>query len=143
VSGDEVAPINKTPIAQGAFKTYAVHYSHDDNGLWLAQAADLPGAHSHGRSITTARRNITEAIALLLDVDDESTFRLAESFAFPEDNKLDEVLALRGQAQRLSADADNALRSYVTRSVLSVRDLAELLGLSFQRIHQLRANDPS
>lgn len=124
-------------------KTYAVHYSHDDNGLWLVQAAHLPGAHSHGRSITSARRNITEAIALVLNVDDESSFHLAESFEFPEDKKLDEVLALRGQAQRLSADADNALRSYVTRSVLSVRDLAELFGLSFQRIHQLRANDPS
>ena len=143
MSGAEVAPLKKKPLTQEVFNTYVVHYSHDDNGLWLVQAVDLPGAHSHGRSITSARRNITEAIALVLDVEDESTFRLAESFAFPEDNKLDEVLALRGQAQRLSADADNALRSYVTRSVLSVRDLAELLGLSFQRIHQLRANDPS
>jgi predicted RNase H-like HicB family nuclease len=122
-------------------ETYAVHYSHDDNGLWLVRALDLPGAHSHGRSIIAARRNIKEAIALVLDIDDESVLNLTESFVFPDDTKLDQVLALRGEAQKLTVDADNALRAYVSRSVLSVRDLAELLGLSFQRIQQLRVGD--
>jgi predicted RNase H-like HicB family nuclease len=122
---------------------YHAHYSVDDNGLWFVKVTDLQGAHSHGRTIVAARKNVREAIAVVLDIDDENGFDLTESFHIPNREELDTVLALRSRAQTIATDADLATRDYVTRSNLSVRDLSELVGLSFQRIHQIRQSEPA
>jgi predicted RNase H-like HicB family nuclease len=123
--------------------SYNAHYIVDDNGAWFVKVADIPGAHSHGRTIASARKNIREAIALVLDLDDEASFDLSETFDIPNREQLDAVLALRSRAQTVASDADQATRAYIARSTLSVRDLSELVGLSFQRVHQIRQSEPA
>lgn len=44
-------------------------YQIDDNGEWFVHVPDLPGCHSQGSSLESARSNIIEAIALCLEVD--------------------------------------------------------------------------
>ncbi len=118
-------------------RTFHVHYRLDDDGSWFVKAADLKGAHTSGRSIATARSNICEAIALV--VDDDNPFELTESFELPDIDALTATQQLRAEAQQLTETADQALRNYVAKSELSVRDLGALFGLSFQRIQQLRS----
>ena len=121
--------------------SYNAHYIVDDNGAWFVNVADIPGAHSHGRTIAAARKNIREAIALVLDLDNDDSFDLTETFDIPNREQLDTVLALRNRAQTVASDADQATRDYISRSTLSVRDLSELVGLSFQRVHQIRQSE--
>jgi predicted RNase H-like HicB family nuclease len=123
--------------------SYNAHYIVDDNGAWFVKVPDIPGAHSHGRTIAAARKNIREAIALVLDLDDDTCFDLTETFDIPNREQLDTVLALRNRAQTIASDADQATRDYIARSNLSVRDLSELVGLSFQRVHQIRQSEPA
>jgi predicted RNase H-like HicB family nuclease len=134
--------MNKRPAHSGRAE-YRAHYIVDDNGSWFVKVTGLPGAHSHGRTIVAARKNIREAVALVLDIDDETAFDLAETFDVPNRKQLDTVLALRNRAQSIANDADRATRDYIKRSNLSVRDLSELVGLSFQRIHQIRQSEPA
>jgi predicted RNase H-like HicB family nuclease len=91
---------------------YRAHYILDDNGSWFVKVADLPGAHSHGRTIVAARKNLREAVALVLDNDDETSSDLAETFDIPNREQLDTVLALRNSAQCIANDADQATRDY-------------------------------
>ena len=72
-----------------------------------------------------------------LDIDEHS-FELNETFDLPNVEALTAAQQLRVDAQQLTEQADRALKTYVATSPLSVRDLGELLGLSFQRIQQLR-----
>jgi predicted RNase H-like HicB family nuclease len=118
-------------------RTFHVHYRLDDDGSWFVKSTDLQGAHTSGRSIVTARANIREAVALVLDDDDP--FELTESFDLPDLDALTTAQQLRAEAQQLTETADLALKSYVAKSELSVRDLGALFGLSFQRIQQLRS----
>jgi predicted RNase H-like HicB family nuclease len=54
-----------------ARRRFRVVFAGDDNDHWFVDAIDVPGAHSHGRTLDAARRNIREAIALVLEIDDE------------------------------------------------------------------------
>ncbi len=117
--------------------TFSVHYRLDTDSSWFVKASDIQGAHTSGRRITTARANIREAIGVVLDIDEDS-FDLSETFDLPDSEALTNARPLRAQAQSLAETADQALKAYVSQSKLSVRDLGELLGLSFQRIQQLR-----
>lgn len=118
--------------------SWAVRYRLDSDGSWFVKATDVQGAHSSGRRIATARTNIREAIALVLDIEDDS-FDLTETFDLPDIEALSAAQKMRQDAAQLTEAADTALKNYVKTSQLSVRDLGELLGLSFQRVHQLRS----
>ncbi len=129
-------------------KTNDVHkviYRRDDNGLWFAKAPEIRGAHSHGRTLATARRNIREAIALVLDSDDDRSFGLEEEFHLDERKvqaAIKKARALRNRAAEIDSAAqiateDALLAALNANAGLSLRDLGELLGLSFQRVQQL------
>jgi predicted RNase H-like HicB family nuclease len=68
-------------------QTFAVHYRLGSDGSWFVNAVDVQGAHTSGRNITTARANIREAIALVLDGDEQS-FDLLETFDSPGGDEL-------------------------------------------------------
>ena len=46
-------------------KEYEVQFVRSD-GMYAAFVPDLPGAHSQGRTLAEARRNIAEAIGLIV-----------------------------------------------------------------------------
>lgn len=126
----------KKVVAVSTPPTFHVHYGLDSDGSWFVKARDVQGAHSSGRRISTARANIREAIALVLDTDDP--FELSESFDLPDSDALKSAQHLRTQAKLVTDSADRAIKEYVQQSQLSVRDLGDLFGLSFQRIQQLK-----
>lgn len=131
--------------------TYRVTYKMDDNGWWFVDAPDVPGAHSNGQTIARAQANIREAIAGMLDLPGgvEATMELEESYDLPDDVKsaLCAVRHARDELEKLTEDlresTDNALATLQSHYPdMGLRDRAALLGVSFQRIAQLRPGAP-
>lgn len=131
--------------------TYRVVYRMDDNGWWFVEAPDVPGAHSHGQTIARARTNIKEAIAGMLDLPQgaEATMTLDEHFDLPA--AVEAVLVETWAARRDFELANEALRASTDNALtilgkeypdMGLRDLAALVGVSFQRVAQLRPGNP-
>lgn len=108
----------------------------DDRTAWLAHVASVRGAHTFGRSLSEAKRHAAEMVALWYDVE-------------PGQVHIDWDIRLGDLAKPLSqaktaiahAEADRARRDAAVRALteagMSYRDVAELLGLSHQRVAQI------
>jgi predicted RNase H-like HicB family nuclease len=122
-------------------KTYRVVYERDEDGWWVAKIPALRGCHSQGRSIHQARERIREALGLFVDN--------ANHARFEDDVRLPSSacralagyrLARKRSEEELTRSRETAAHvvSLLTRSLgLSVRDAAEILGLSHQRVQQI------
>ncbi len=117
-------------------------YERDRDGYWLVELADEPRVHSYGRTLTKARTHILDAAALWYEVDPDRLV-VVDDVRIPPSvlTAVDAARAARGRAQRSAREADTATRAaaaaLVDEAGLSVRDAAELLGVSHQRVHQL------
>jgi predicted RNase H-like HicB family nuclease/DNA-binding XRE family transcriptional regulator len=122
---------------------YTVTYERDEAGWWIAEVQGVAGVNSDGRTVADARRRVREALALAVgdqaaeaaefvdDVKLPSEARKVVARAAAARSKLDTVQV---EAQETTATAVRELRK---RLGLSVRDIAELLGISHQRVQQL------
>jgi predicted RNase H-like HicB family nuclease len=127
-----------------AMKTYTATFSRDRDGVWLVELAEEPRVHTFGRSLCKAREHIRDATALWFDVGPES-FELVDDIRLPRKTKVS-VERARAERSRAVEAQERALEQ--TRAVarvlvegerLSMRDAADLLGLSHQRVQQLLA----
>jgi hypothetical protein len=128
-----------------ALTTYQVDVWREPNGDWSAQANGVEGAFTAGRSLTEIERNIRESIAVSLDLSRSAEAALEivlnVSTARPDLDELVQQARLAREAARestskateLTAEAATELRA----KGLSVRDIAHVLGISYQRAQQL------
>ncbi|WP_370145753.1 type II toxin-antitoxin system HicB family antitoxin [Streptacidiphilus sp. EB129] len=112
---------------------------------WALSVPDLPGVHSQTKRLDQAEGEIREAIALMLDCEPED-FEVAVE---PELQGLAKaVLAQLAAARDAAEQVTEALRLATARAVLvltedlSQRDVGSLLGVSFQRVHQIKDAAP-
>lgn len=134
-------------------KTVKVVYEPDEDGWWAVSIPVLRGVRSDGRTIAEARRKIREALASATDLgwDDGS----ASAAEFEEEihlgSEIDRLLRERVRAldalveagERVNALTDRAAHVLSHDLGRSLRDVAELLGLSHGRIHQILAGEPA
>lgn len=130
--------------------TYKAGFRRDETGVWIAELAEPRGVHSWGRTLEQARRGLREALAAWLD-DDAAASRavLQEHVELPRD--VSGIVAAartqRAKAERVQADAQRALREAASALVnvqhLSIRDAADVLGVSHQRVHQVLSDGAS
>jgi predicted RNase H-like HicB family nuclease len=121
--------------------TYQVTTHRDDSGWWFARVEGVQGAVTQARRLDQVPAMAREVLSLLLDVPPDS-FDVVVVPKLPES-----VAATLAQAQDLRQRAEE-LRSAASSSSaeaaaqlagvgLSMRDIGELLGVSFQRAQQL------
>jgi predicted RNase H-like HicB family nuclease len=131
---------------------FEVVYEPDGMG-WHVHIPEVPGCRSHGRSIAEARRNIREALSTCVDTFDNPD-AVARSAELEEDIRLPRAAQRvldRAQQERRIADAcvtaaqaaAAVAAKVLTDDVgLSLRDAGELLGLSHERVKQIRQQAP-
>ena len=114
----------------------AVRQDPEDHSAWLANVVGAPGAQTFGRSLAEAKRHSIEVVALWFELE-------PEDFEIDWDMRLGKLAMPVKQARTAMAHAeadrerrDDAVRA-LTGAGLSYRDIAELLGLSHQRVAQI------
>jgi hypothetical protein len=104
---------------------------------------EIPGCLTQGRSLAEGRRRIREALALFIDEKLAATVDLVDDVRLPRSTGavVKQAATVRAQLDELQAEAikatSAAAKLLVRKSGLSVRDAADLLGVSHQRIQQL------
>jgi predicted RNase H-like HicB family nuclease len=121
--------------------TYTVRIERDESGAWLARVPAVPGCRTHGRSLRQVKRRIREDLSLR--VADAHRAELSFEIQLPPDARhlVRTAHSARDAADRTQREARETTRraaGELTKSFgLSVRDAADLLGLSHQRVQQL------
>jgi len=108
----------------------------------VATVAKLRGCHTQGRTLEEARRRVREAMALFIE--DAKSVEIRDQILLPKDvqksiRKVAECRRTAARLQKRSAGTlEKAINQLSKRLNLSTRDQADLLGLSHQRIHQIK-----
>ena len=125
-------------------KVFTAVFERDDEGYWLVELEEEPRVHTYGRTLAKAREHIVDATALWFEVAPED-LNVVEDVRLPAPVKAALELARKERehaqaAQEAAAGATrDAARALVKDGRLSVRDAADVLGLSHQRVQQLLA----
>lgn len=122
-------------------KTYTAVYRSDDDGNWLVHIDGLEGCHSYGRTLKAARRHIREALAAWLDVDDDTSLPIDDAIDLGAVGEhVEQLRELRTQYAHFGAQVADQTRAVVEELIgegISMRDAADLLHISHQRVAQL------
>ncbi len=122
---------------------FVVDYERDESGWWVAQAREQPAAITQGRTVGQARERIRDALALFVGEAEAKRAELVDEVRLPGDLRkaVARATATRTKLEALQAEAQEttaaAVRDLRTRLGLSARDIAQLLGISHQRVQQL------
>lgn len=112
----------------------------DEDGYRFVDFPDVPGCHTQGRTLRKARERMRNALALF--VDNADTVRSIEHLKVSEATQklIDESRWLRqevAEKQRMAQEATKDAAVALLALGWSLRDSAEALGLSFQRVQQI------
>jgi predicted RNase H-like HicB family nuclease len=120
---------------------------HRSGAWWAIDVPELRGVYSQARRLDQVEDMARDAIALFLDVPNDS-FDVNLQPVLPEELKLDlqEAKTARSRADDAGRKAQDAVRR-VTRRLhdelgLTVRDAGAILGVSHQRAQQLLRDRP-
>ena len=118
-----------------------VIFEREADGGWLVSVPSVRGCHTQGRSLAQARERIKEALAVSLDAPEVT--ELIEERKLPK--RISGLLVRLSEAQKGAAVAQARALALNARAALtltgtwgvSLRDAAELVGLSHQRVAQI------
>jgi predicted RNase H-like HicB family nuclease len=122
---------------------YVVTYERDEAGWWISHVQGVAGVNSDGRTVADARRRVREALALAIGDDAAEAAELVDDVKLPADLRRVVARATAARAKLAALEAETqentarAVRELRKRLGLSVRDVADLLGISHQRVQQL------
>jgi predicted RNase H-like HicB family nuclease len=126
-------------------KTYTGLF-HREGDSWVAEVREVPQAHTYGRTLARTQAYLREALALVLDVE-ENSFELHTQVHI--DRKLDGLIDNANIERENANDVAERAKIATARAAvalvesgLSLRDAASALGLSFQRVNQIVHETP-
>jgi predicted RNase H-like HicB family nuclease len=116
-----------------------------EGDVWEADARDVPGVHTFGKTLAKAQHYLRDALALWFDVPLETVdVEVQVRFDKPDiEDLVHATIQARRQVERDAVAAARLLREAATQLVaagLSYRDAGIALGVSHQRIDQLIAD---
>lgn len=139
--------LRKGMVAMSRRTIRVVYDPEPDGSAWNVTVPELGNVFTWGRTVRQARSRAREAIAAMLDVR-EGSFDTVDEVHAPAPAAM--AVARVIEAKVLVADARvEAQRSAVAAARaladagLTLRDSAEVLGLSYQRVGQLLHDDPA
>lgn len=113
----------------------------ESDGQWLVHVNDDDRLHSHGRTIRSARTAIREVIDLWYGDGTAAAVELVETFDLRSlAPAADEAVTARRELavmEKQVADKTRMAARQLVDSGVSLRDAAEVLGITHQRVHQL------
>ena len=121
-------------------KDYTVYLKRDADGWWVASVRGVPGCHTQGRTIEQTLARVREALGLFVDDAESAVLKPVLPATVVR-------VVIRQEAARERAEREQRrARELLCRAVLkltedlgiSFRDAGRLLGLSHQRVQQLR-----
>lgn len=124
--------------------TYHVVVVRED-GAWLADVPELEGTHTWAKSLPALDKAVREAIVLGADLPDDATtdVRLSVEYRTGDEAMDARTAELRRRRRELvDLEREVAARTEETATRLadrgySLRDIATLLNVSFQRVSQI------
>jgi predicted RNase H-like HicB family nuclease len=127
--------------------TYGITLRRDPSeGVWLVHVTDDDRLHSYGRTVARAEAAIREVIALWHGIDEEDVELELDRLGFVRARGGQVAKAWKAaraarsrseEAQRRAAAATGDAARQLVDAGVSLRDTAAILGVSFQRVHQL------
>ncbi|POH71407.1 transcriptional regulator [Cryobacterium zongtaii] len=115
--------------------------AHKEGRWWVVQNDQVPGAISQVTRLDQAAEAQREAIAFVEDISADSIEVLVRVSISPEiDREVQEASALREEAQEREQRASELRRGVARRleaDGYTIRDIGVVLGVSYQRVHQL------
>jgi len=125
---------------------YEVDIEREESGAWIARVPGVPGCHTWGRSLRQVKRRIREALSLWVEDADRAELDFREHLPGEMRRELAAVRAAREKAGEAQTEAVRvaaaAVQDLTKRRGLSVRDAADLIGVSHQRVQQLASMRP-
>ncbi len=121
---------------------YTVRFERDESGWWIAEVEEVQGCRTQARSLGEARRRIRDALGLY--VKDAGDAELVDDIRLPTEARraMERMAATRRRATsagaRAAASAAATVHILTNKLGISVRDAAAVLGLSHQRVQQLK-----
>lgn len=121
---------------------YTITYDRDESGAWIAQVRGVPEAHSYGRTIEQARERVGEALSLWRA--NAETAEFVDEVHLPAQARglVRSSIQARKRADTEQLRAQNsakaAARALTERWNFSLRDAGEILGVSRQRVQQIK-----
>ena len=126
--------------------SYRVVVERDETGTWIARVPSVRGCHSYGRTLEQVRSHTREALSLWVDDADTAELRFDVRLPSATREEIRRARDARERSARARSEASSAVREAAAiltgRVGLSLRDAAELLGISHQRVQQLLAAKP-
>jgi predicted RNase H-like HicB family nuclease len=127
--------------------TYHARFELDPSGQWLVELEELPQVHTFGRTLGKAREYLLDALALWLDEPVQRVVTRVEFRPPPLPTDVEQAVwmaraerEIAEAASRVATDLNTkASVALVDAAHLSLRDAADILGLSHQRVQQLVA----
>jgi hypothetical protein len=123
--------------------TYHAHVERGDR-YWLVRVREVD-RWTQARRLREVEEMARDLVAVMLDIDPDS-FQLEVTYELPDSVRghLAEADRLRQEsdaAKSAAAGESRAAARELVESGMSLRDAAQLLGLSYQRVHQLVYED--
>jgi len=115
-----------------------------DGKWWAVSVAGLPGALTQVRRLDQAEAMAREVIAMVLDVSEDAfDVTVTPDLTKPQRAALDALNQAKANYEKAAAAVTKRQQDVtallVRKDGLTVRDAAEVLGVSFQRVSQLTA----
>jgi len=126
-----------------AGRRYQVTYERDATGFWVAEVPTVSGCYAQGRSLRHAKKRIREVLAFLTTARTVRAATLVEDVALPARTrrqlvKLENLRQRQDEIASLRAEVvADLVRDLHESQQLSCRDIAEVMGISHQRVQQL------
>jgi len=120
---------------------YTALCERDPDGWWVVTIKDHPGIFTQARRLDQVEAMVTEVIALVLDVPEGSVGVAVVPKLPPDvDAAIEDYVTARNLLASAAGDAAVATLDAVHHledMKLTLRDIGQILGLSFQRVQQL------